>query len=213
MTNTAGFDPQHDARFQRGYDPQAAPPDGSANAAGPAGPLGLGVGVGTPTDAPYGSRAAARAAATADAAAAAEAADPRREPDREAELLADLRAEAAASVGGVAGEPAVDFVRGTIGAADLADLPPAPRRNPFVVALWILAPVLLIGGFALIVQSSSTNGYSYSGGEVPLAMVLQQLAWALAPVMLSIGLATIVGLLFWHAFAWHRGHGTADAVQ
>jgi hypothetical protein len=197
MTNTTGFDPQHDARFQRGYDPSAASLDG------PTGPLGLGAGVGTPTDSPSGSRAAARAA---DATAAATSG---RESDREA----DLRADAATSVGDSPTEGAVDFARGTIGSDEFRDAAHAPRRNPFVIALWILSPLLLIGGLALVVQAASNSGFSYSDGEVPWALVLQQMVWSLAPAMLSTGLATIAGLLFWHAFAWHRARSAEAAHE
>ncbi|MFC5929976.1 hypothetical protein D6T64_01790 [Cryobacterium melibiosiphilum] len=180
---TPGFDPQHDARFQRGYDPKSAPA---------AGPLGLGVDVGVPTDAPYGSRAEARAAAR---------------PPREA---ADPWAEAGASgaEASTLGAGSEDFVRGTVGDEQF-ETPRSPRGNPFVIALWVLGPLLLVGGFALIVQSSSNNGYSYSGNEIPWAMVLQQITWTVAPSMMSAGLATIMGLLFWHAFAWHRARSAA----
>ncbi|TFD46369.1 hypothetical protein E3T55_17330 [Cryobacterium frigoriphilum] len=164
MTNTAGFDPQHDARFQRGFDPSAA------RAEEPGAALGLGPSADLPADAPYGSRATARAAAA-----------PQERPT------------------------AGDFVRGTDGLDEAPnDEPLAPRRNPFVIALWVLGPLLLVGGFALIVQAAQNNGYSYNGSEIPWAIVLQQITWSLAPTMMAAGLSTIMGLLFWHAFAWHR---------
>lgn len=152
MTTTPAFDPQHDARFQRGYDPgTAAAPGGDA----------------------------------------------------------DPRAVAAASVVDAPGEGPADFVRDGDGAADL---PSTPGRNPFVIALWVLGPLLLIGGLGLVLQSASSNSYGYSGGDIPWSMVLQQLGWALAPSMLSTGLATIMGLLFWHAFSWHRARSAAAVL-
>ena len=187
MTNTTGFDPEHDARFQRGYDPNTEPREAAS------GPLGLGAGVGTPTDAPYGSRAEARAAV---------APRPR----------AGLSSRAAASVP-EPGEGAVDFVRGTIGTEQFDDESPAPRRNPFVIALWIVGPLLIVGGVALVAQGASNNGYSYSGGEMPWGMILLQVSWALGPTMISTGFATIVGLLFWHAFAWHRARAARTPTE
>ena len=148
---TTEFDPQHDARFQRGYDPAVVP------AADPAAALGV---------------------------------------------AATLPAE-------VPDSDAADFVRGTVGDEDVESMLSAPRRNPFVIALWVLGPLLIIGGFALVVQSASNNNYAYNGGEMPWGMILQQVGWLLAPAMLSTGLATMVGLLFWHAFAWHRARTAA----
>lgn len=149
---TTGFDPQHNARFQRGYDP------GAAQADDPAAALGF-----------------------------------------------------AATPAEVAVSDTADFVRGTAGDDDVESTPPDPRRNPFVIALWVLGPLLVIGGFALVVQSASNNTYAYNGGEMPWGMILQQVGWSLAPAMLSTGLATMVGLLFWHAFAWHRARAAAPA--
>ncbi|TFD64156.1 hypothetical protein [Cryobacterium ruanii] len=79
--------------------------------------------------------------------------------------------------------------------------------NPFIVALWIIGPVLIIGGLILqartILSTYFSSGFAGSSStEVPLEMVMQQLIWTLAPAMTATGLATVVGLLFFHALRW-----------
>ncbi|SDM60119.1 hypothetical protein SAMN05216368_101412 [Cryobacterium flavum] len=80
-------------------------------------------------------------------------------------------------------------------------------RNPFVVALWVVGPALTIGGLSVQVRTflDSMGGSSYINspdGEVPFDMLLQQISWSLGPAMTSTGLATVVGLLFYHALRW-----------
>ena len=86
--------------------------------------------------------------------------------------------------------------------ADLDD-DPAPRRaNPFLIALGAVAILLLGGGLYLVsrmrdlfadTQSSSTFDY----------VTIQVLMFA-APLILVLGLATGVGLLFVFAIRWDR---------
>ncbi|TFD63286.1 hypothetical protein [Cryobacterium sp. Hh38] len=80
-------------------------------------------------------------------------------------------------------------------------------RNPFIIALWILGPALIIGGMILQVRTITATYFSSgfagsSSAEVPIEMVMQQLIYALAPAMISTGLLTVVGLLFAHALRW-----------
>jgi len=192
MTETAGFDPQHDARFQRGYDPNAATGAVPGIAAGKA--SGIGTSLGTPSDASRGTGADAGELRSDGVVRGTE--DP---PDG-----------VAASVPEMSREGANDFVRGASTGNDPFHSARAPRGNPFVIALWALGPLLLAGGGTLIVQAAQIGDYSYVSNEVPFAMLLQQISWALAPAMMSAGLITIVGLFFWHAFAWHSARtGTA----
>jgi hypothetical protein len=82
--------------------------------------------------------------------------------------------------------------------------PVGPRRvNPYIRALWIVGIGLVVGGLALVWQATSNNAYNnYSADDVTLAMLLQQLAWVVIPVMLTVGTATIVALVFWEAAHW-----------
>ena len=96
---------------------------------------------------------------------------------------------------------------GSVPAAAAALLDQFEPRNPFVVALWIVGPALTIGGLSVQVRTflDSMGGSSYinsPGGEVPFDLILQQISWSLGPAMTSTGLATVVGLLFYHALRW-----------
>ena len=158
-TDRPTFDPRHDARFQRGYQPgDAAPP--------PARP-GL---IGGPPAHP-----AARAAA-----------------------------------------PFEDLVVGTDEALDdldalafdgdtFQDELESSRWNPFIALLWVVALLLPAGGMVLQWQTVSGmfGNNSYSGnGEPPVAFVLQQFSYLVAPPLISSGIVILGGLLFWHAWAW-----------
>ncbi|MGO4692416.1 hypothetical protein [Glaciibacter sp. 2TAF33] len=78
-----------------------------------------------------------------------------------------------------------------------------PRRNPYLRALWVVGVGLILGGLGLAWQATaSSTDYSYSGGEMPLEMLLRQLLWVLIPPMVTVGIATIVALVFWEAAHW-----------
>lgn len=142
------FDPEHDARYQRGYEPGA------------------------------------------DAAA----------PDLSAFLSP------------AANNQPADFVGPTdVGSVPTPDADEPPDqfepRNPFIIALWIIGPALIIGG--LILQVRTILGTYFSSGfagsssaEVPIDMVMQQVIYTLSPALTATGLATVVGLLFFHALRW-----------
>ena len=79
-------------------------------------------------------------------------------------------------------------------------------RNPFIIALWIIGPVLMIGGLILQVRSflGSLFGMDrgFTGDQLPFELIAQQIAFNLAPTMISTGMATVVGLLFYQAVRW-----------
>jgi hypothetical protein len=70
----------------------------------------------------------------------------------------------------------------------------ALSRNPYVLALWIIGAGSIVLGVVLYLLSAtmSTN----SGGGDQFQMALYQLGWVFATPLVTIGLATIVGLLF-----------------
>lgn len=116
----------------------------------------------------------------------------RRDPVATREDLADepgIEVSAAAAPGADADEPR-------------AETPVEP--NPFERILWIVAAVLLIGGIAVTIWSNSVNYYTV-GSEYTWQQVLQQSAWSLSTPMITIGLATGVGLLFRRAAHWRPG--------
>ena len=86
-------------------------------------------------------------------------------------------------------------------------LPPR-RTNPYVSALWVIGIVLVVVGVILQIApqlSTSQGAVSYAPDQgVPAPIVLRSLAYAVSTPMITIGLATIVGLIFLAAVGFHR---------
>jgi len=173
------FDPRHDARFQRGYRPgderRAPEPDAAPNATPTTPALPAGAGV-----------------------AAAES---------QSELLADIRGQLAAlRETAPYGTPAPTAASELLEAlpTDPGAGPGLARRNPFIIGLWLLGPLLAVGGAWLQMQAMSPTR-SYTGLDAAreqFDMVFRQVLWSLTPSMMAAGLTTILGLLFWHAWQW-----------
>ena len=151
------FDPKHDARYQRGYEPGDS--------------------------------------ADADSSAMTELFAPTSSTQPAASVGTDGRNSGAIPVpadgGGDDDEPLDHF----------------EPRNPFIIALWIMGPALIIGGIILQARTITSTYFSSgfagsSSAEMPMEMVMQQLIYTVAPAMISTGLVTIVGLLFFHALRW-----------
>ncbi len=84
----------------------------------------------------------------------------------------------------------------------------APRSgtNPFLLALWGLSALFIVGGIALLraipgLEQDLATG-SNDGGGVSFYTIFS-LASA-APVLIGLGLATATGTLFLHAARWRR---------
>ena len=81
------------------------------------------------------------------------------------------------------------------------------RWNPFIVLLWVVGVVFSVAAVTLQAQAAtfSFSGYSYNGtGPLPFGMLIQQLSYSIAPSVLTVGLVTLAGLLFWHAWVWRN---------
>lgn len=81
---------------------------------------------------------------------------------------------------------------------------PSHRRgapNPFIVLLWVIGVGLTALGIGFAYKFF-LNQFSYPREQQDL--ILQQLAWAFSPPAVTVGLAIIAGLLFWHAASWRR---------
>ncbi|PTT67277.1 hypothetical protein [Arthrobacter sp. HMWF013] len=74
--------------------------------------------------------------------------------------------------------------------------------NPFIVALWLLAALLVIGGVWVSANAASMMGTT--SGPPPLAYVL----FNFAPWAVLAGLLDALALLFWHALEWQRRKAT-----
>jgi hypothetical protein len=82
---------------------------------------------------------------------------------------------------------------------------PRGRHNPFVWMLWLLGIVLAGGGMALLLGPTRVMLFSNTGTQDQSTIALLQTFYVIAPVLITVGLGTISGLLFWHAAAWkHR---------
>jgi len=132
------------------------------------------------------------------------------EAEAQSELLADILGQLAAlSETGPKGTPAP----APAAASELVEaLPVAPgagprlarRRNPFIIGLWVIGPLLAVGGAWLQMQAmSSTRSYlGLDAAGEQLDMAFRQVLWSLTPSMMAAGLTAILGLLFWHAWHW-----------
>lgn len=188
-----GFDPRYDPQFQRGYRPQPGEQPRTRLRAAP-----------SPAETGTDGRARARddegipgveAAALSVSpvalppmtpAAVAAAGEEQRTADPVAEHAELVRAYAV---------PAPSLL-------DRLDL--SPRRNPLMLALWLVGAGLVVLGIVLYSVSVSL---SYTGSTPATdvgSLVISQLGWMLAGPMITIGLATLVGLLFLTALAGRR---------
>jgi hypothetical protein len=73
--------------------------------------------------------------------------------------------------------------------------------NPFIVVLWVLAAAMIAGGAAALLSGPIAMGPSSNG--IPLAYIV----FTFAPQVVVAGFATVVFLLFWHAWQWQRRRG------
>ncbi|MEO8907517.1 MAG: hypothetical protein ABI310_05505 [Microbacteriaceae bacterium] len=85
----------------------------------------------------------------------------------------------------------------------------APRSNPYLTALWILGIAFIaIGIGAQFWAQNSTAGSGYDPAHgTPLVGVLASLAYSLGGPLITVGLATVVGLLFLAAVRFRPRRG------
>ena len=173
-------DPRYDPQFQRGYRPQP------------------------------GERARTRLRAAPEASVATED-DRREEADRTPVEAASLSiapvdvprvtpappsAEPGPDRAYAAPAPAPSSAAGILDRLELS-----PRRNPLMLALWLVS-----GGFVVlgIVLYSVSVSLSYTGSTPSTdvgSLVISQLGWMLAGPLITVGLLTLVALLFLTALA------------
>lgn len=174
MSDEPVFDPRHDAVFQRGYEAGSAPRTAPASEA----------------DAPAPARVAP---------AAASASEPERSTPRPDDSPRPNPADGTAP-------PLAELASTELHEASLVPQPKRSRFNPFIIGLWLLGPALAGGGIWLQMRqaafSYASNGTSFSMDDVPWDVVYQQLVWGISPTMITAGVTTILGLLFWHAWRW-----------
>lgn len=101
-----------------------------------------------------------------------------------------------------------DAAHGTMAPGELAPdesepVEADPDPNPFERALWVFAAVLIVGGVAVAFWANGLN-YSQSAvdGGWTWPRIVQSSGWALSGPMVTVGLATGIGLLFRRAITW-----------
>lgn len=79
--------------------------------------------------------------------------------------------------------------------------PRGRRANPFIAVLWALALALIAAG-TWVFTANAFNPATFYGPTPASFLVI-----GFAPQAIFAGLATTVGLLFWHAWQWQRRRG------
>jgi hypothetical protein len=85
-------------------------------------------------------------------------------------------------------------------------VPAAPSRNPYILTLWIVGIGFVVLGLALYVVSTMSGLSPSSSGDDPFQILLHQLGWVFATPLVTVGLATIIGLLFMAATRPRAAH-------
>ncbi len=186
-----GFDPRYDPAFQRGYRPQPGERTRTRVRS-------------TVTDAPFRRpdapqrrEEAASEAPAAPASAAPAFWSPAEEPALDAPYVVPPGEEPRV----VAGPMIAARVEPGGSLLDRVEL--SPRRNPLMLALWLVGAGFVVLGIVLYYVSVTTSYGTPNGSDVG-ALVFTQLGWMLAGPLITIGLATLVALLFVTAFAVRR---------
>jgi len=110
-------------------------------------------------------------------------------------------------------EPTADPAYVVAAPGILARLDVSPRRNPLILTLWIVGAGFVVLGIVLYCISV-TSSYS---GPTPSSdvgsLVFAQLGWMLAGPLITVGLLTLVGLLFLTALAGRRPREVVPADE
>lgn len=198
-----GFDPRYDPQFQRGYRPLPGERPRTRVRTAPAPTV-------APTNAPT-------TAVESEVARSRPRDDDVAPPVEAAAMSVNPVALPHVTPGGVdtaSGAPGLvdavperaELVRAyAVPAPSLLDrIDLSPRRNPLILALWLVGGGLVVLGIVLYSVSVSL---SYTGSTPSTdvgSLVISQLGWMLAGPMITIGLATMVALLFLTALAGRR---------
>lgn len=174
------FDPRYDASFQRGYRPQPGEkPRRQVRSATASGPRAVPAPAETPEPVWGVSEQPRPGAAAPEAAALSIAPIPTAVPP---DSLPEPGAQDVPERGAV---------------ASLLDrLELSPRRNPFILALWLIGGGFVVLGIVLYCVSVSISYAGPTPSSDVGSLVIAQLGWMLAGPLITIGLATLVALLF-----------------
>ena len=191
------FDPRYDASFQRGYRPQPGEkPRRQVRSATASGPRAVPAPAETPEPVWGVPEQQSRPGAALPEAAA----------------LSIAPIPTAVPPDSLPGHGAPD-VRERGAVASLLDrLELSPRRNPFILALWLIGGGFVVLGIVLYCVSVSISYAGPTPSSDVGSLVVAQLGWMLAGPLITIGLATLVALLFLTALVArsHSEHASMD---
>jgi hypothetical protein len=186
---TPKFDPRFSPAFQRGFEGEVdvpAEPVAKQKVRPPA----------PPTQAPPTQAAPAPLAPT-----------PPRNRLPPTALVIGQAVSAPASPGGLGTEPPVAPSPGPARTSTERSAAPSPSpslRNPFIVALCVIAVALLVAGIAIFARTSQAfndpGNVRSQGDYESLSTTL-----AAAPMLVLLGVATAIGVLFVFAVRWRSG--------
>jgi hypothetical protein len=83
---------------------------------------------------------------------------------------------------------------------EYTDDAPMRRANPFLIALGVVALALVGGGLYLI--SRMRDLFASTQNQADFDFVTMQVLMGLAPIIVCLGLATAIGVLFIYAVRW-----------
>ena len=84
------------------------------------------------------------------------------------------------------------------------ELEDAPRgRNPFLAILTIVAVLLILGSIALLMNLEGIVERAMQQNNQTQFYYMQAIIYG-APVLIALGLATLIGVLFVYAVRWKR---------
>ena len=109
-------------------------------------------------------------------------------------------------------EPASTAQPIVVGQGFLARLDVSPRRNPLILTLWIVGVAFVVIGIALYCISVTSSYSGPTSSSDVGSLVFAQLGWMLASPLITVGLLTLVGLLFLTALAGRRS-AAADTAS
>ncbi|PJJ65116.1 hypothetical protein [Compostimonas suwonensis] len=197
---STGFDPRYDPAFQPGFQPESDSrgrrssswrTDGAADAA-----RGTAVAAASPSApaAPTNDTARIAADAARQRLARTTAAAANEEQLRAQQTL---HAQQGDELFGLA--DAVDDEPSAPPSAGADRLPPL-RSNPFIWGLWAFAVACVVAGywFARLAQDAAMQFTS----NAPDSWIMQSVAQALSPLLMTVGVATVGALLVIYALRW-----------
>ncbi|MET0725038.1 MAG: hypothetical protein ABWY36_01715 [Leifsonia sp.] len=82
-------------------------------------------------------------------------------------------------------------------------------RNPYVIALWIVCSVLVLGGTWIVVQAAG-NPTTLFVASLAVGDVFARTAWTIGPLCVTVGLLGLIALTLVHALGWLRRHPGDD---